>query len=145
MPRAFAVTLAAFAIIASVSADDKKPADKDKPAFTGTWTRESNGLDLKVEWIGKETIKMSAFAEESGVIVTLKYAVKDGVVKAKVTDVEVKGDFKNKPPKGLELSFKWKVKGDTASLDDFDGEGLENAKPVVEGEYAKKKAKELKP
>jgi hypothetical protein len=83
---------------------------------------------------------MSAFAEDNGVIVTSKYTVKDGLVTAKVTDVEVKGEFKNKPPKGLEVKFKWKVTGETATLDDFEAENLEEAKPILEGEY-KKKAK----
>ncbi len=34
------------------------------------------------------------------------------------------------------------MKGDTANLDDFEGTGLEHAKPVLEGEYAKKKPKD---
>ncbi len=54
----------------------------------------------------------------------------------------MKGDFKAAPKEGLEFTFKWKVKGDTAMLDDFTAEGLESAKPVIEGEYAKKKAKD---
>jgi hypothetical protein len=141
MVRAFAFALTAASMSMFAAADDKKKDDKDKPALTGTWTRESNGLDLKLEFTGKDTLKMSAFAEDNGVIVTTKYSIKDGMVKAKVTDVEVKGEFKNKPPKGLEFTFKWKVKGDTATLDDFTAEGLEEAKPVLEGEYAKKKAK----
>jgi hypothetical protein len=141
MVRTIAFALAAFAFIGAALADDKKPQEKEKPGLTGTWARESNGLDLKIDFVNKDTVKMSAFAEDNGVIVTCKYSVTDGVVKAKVTDVEVKGDFKNKPPKGLELKFKWKVKGDTATLDDFEAEGLEEAKQVLEGEYTKKKAK----
>jgi hypothetical protein len=53
--------------------------------------------------------------------------------------VEEKGNFPPKPKKGLKLSFKWTVKGDTAKLSDLEGEGLENAKPVLEGEYKLKK------
>jgi hypothetical protein len=143
MVRTFAFALATVSLCTLAAADEKKKDDKEKnkPALAGTWTRESNGLDLKLEFTGKDTLKMSAFAEDNGVIVTTKYTVKDGLVKAKVTDVEVKGEFKNKPPKGLEFSFKWKVKGDTATLDDFTAEGLEEAKPVLEGEYTKKTAK----
>ncbi len=140
MFRSLALTVAAFAL-STAAAEDKKD-DKGKPALTGIWVRESNGLDLKVEFTGKDALKMSAFAEENGAIVTCKYTVKDGVVKAKVTKVEVKGDFKSAPKEGLEFSFKWKVKGDTATLDDFEAEGLEAAKPVLEGEYAKKKGKD---
>jgi hypothetical protein len=144
MVRSFALALAALTLSFSGGfTDDKKDEKdkKDKPAFAGTWTRESNGLDLKFEFIGKDMLKMSAMVEDNGVIVTTKYTVKDGVITAKVTDVEVKGEFKNKPPKDLEVKFKWKVKGDTATLDDFEAENLEQAKEVLEGEYAKKKEK----
>lgn len=144
MLRSFALTLLAGAIgLSASSADDKKDEKekKGKPALSGAWTREANGLDLKFEFIGKDTLKMSAFTEDNGVIVTSKYTVKDDLVTAKVTDVEVKGEFKNKPPKGLEVKFKWKVKGDKATLDDFEGENLEEAKPILEGEYTKKEKK----
>lgn len=117
--------------------------DKDKPApLAGTWVREASGFDLKVEFSGKDVLVMSALADDHGATVTSKYTVKDGVVKAKITKVVVKGDFKAAPKEGLEFTFKWKVKGDNATLDDFTAEGLENAKPVIEGEYVKKKAKD---
>lgn len=136
-PLLGALALAVLVPAGTAPADDKK--DDKKPALSGTWTREANGFDLKLEFAGKDTVKISAFADVNGVIATCKYtADKDGLVKAKVTKAEVKGDFK-KPPEGLELSFKWKVKGDTATLDDLTGDGLENAKPVVEGEYERKK------
>lgn len=137
-PLFVAFALAVLAPAGSAPADDKK--DDKKPALSGTWTREANGLDLKIDFAGKDTFKISAFADQNGVIATCKYtADKDGLVKAKVTKVEVKGDFQNKPAVGLELSFKWKAKGDIATLDDLTGDGLENAKPVVEGEYERKK------
>ncbi|MDB5312474.1 MAG: hypothetical protein JWO38_6676 [Gemmataceae bacterium] len=140
MVRPLAFVVAAFLFAGTAPAEDKK--DKDKPALSGTWTREANGLDLKFEFVGKETVKIFAFHDDNGVIATCKYtADKDGLVKAKITDVEVKGEFKNKPAKGAEFSFKWAVKGDTATLDDLKGDDLEHAKPVLEGEYAKKKDK----
>lgn len=140
MFRSLAFLLTAFAL-GTVAADDKKD-DKEKPALAGIWVREASGHDLKIEFAGKDTVKISAFAEANGAIVTSKYAMKDGLVKAKVTKVEVKGEFKGAPKEGLEFSFKWKVKGDTATLDDFDAAGLEAAKPVLEGEYAKQKGKD---
>lgn len=130
----------AVALLASGTAltDDKK----EKPALSGVWTREANGLDLKFDFTGKDTFKASAFAEANGVIATCKYtAEKGGVVKAKITKVETKGDFKAGPKEGLEFSFKWTVKGDTATLDDLKGEDLDQAKPVLEGEYDRKKDK----
>lgn len=111
---------------------------EDKPAVT-TWEREANGIDLKLD-VSKDTLKIAAFNGENGVIATCKITVdKDGVVKAKVTDVEEKGNFPPKPKVGLEFTFKWKVEGNTATLSDLTGEGLDEAKAVVEGEYKKKK------
>jgi hypothetical protein len=135
-------------VLSGASADDKKADDKDKPALSGTWTRESGGLDMKYEFVSKDMLKISVFGGENGAIVTAKYTVdKDGVVKIKVTEVEEKGNFPGKPPKGVEFSFKWKVKGDTATLDDFMGIGddakkiAEAAAPLIEGEYVRKKDK----
>ncbi len=144
MFRLLAGVLAVAALFGAAAADDK-----DTPALTGTWTRESNGLDIKIEFVNKDTLKVSAFGGENGAVVTCKYtAGKDGRVTIKITDVEEKGSFPSKPPKGVELSFTWKVKGDTATLDDFKGVGKEGelladaAKPVMEGEYARKKGKQ---
>ena len=140
-PLAFVVAAfvaAAFALAGPAPAADKK----DKPATSGTWTREVNGLDIKFEFVDKKTLKIVVMHDENGLIVTCSYtADKDAKVKVTITDVEVKGDFKTKPAKGTEFSFKWTVKDDTATLDDLTGEDLENAKPVVEGEYARKKDK----
>ena len=136
MYRLFAVVpVVALVLLCGPAAAD----DKDKPGLSGTWTREANGLDLKFVF-AKDTLKVSAFAGDNGVTVTCKYTVeKDGTVKATVTKVEEKGSFPSKPPEGLEFSFKWKVKGDTATLDDVKGKELEDAKAVLEGEYQKKK------
>jgi hypothetical protein len=141
------VAALAVALTGVAAAQDKKV--DDKAALSGTWEREANGLDLKYEFVGKDTLKISVFGGENGAIVTGKYTVdKDGVVKIKVTDVEEKGNFPSKPPKGAEFTFKWKVKGDTATVDEFTGLGTEEvkalaeaAKPLVEGEYARKKDK----
>ena len=142
MFRTFAIALTAISFTGLALADDKKKDDKDKPAFSGIWVREAGGHNLKIEFTGKDSFKLSAFVEENGAVVTCKYSVKDGVLKSKVTKVEVKGDFKAAPKEGAEFCFKWKVKGETATLDDFDAPGLEAAKPVLEGEYAKQKGKD---
>ena len=115
-------------------AEDKK----DNPAPT-IWERETNGVNLTFE-IGKDTLKGTVLAGDNGFVATCKIEIgKDGIVKAKVTDVEEKGNFPNKPKVGLEFSFKWKVKDDTAELSDLTGDGVEDAKPIVEGEYKKRK------
>jgi hypothetical protein len=129
----FALALSAALCAA---ADDKKDP-KDKPAVT-TWEREVSGIDLKFE-VGKDALKVFVFAGENGAIVTSTTTTdKDGLVKAKVTAVEEKGNFPSKPKVGLEWSFTWKEKGDAAELSGLKGEGLEEAKPVLEGEYKRK-------
>ena len=130
-----------FALTLALAAGPAAPADdkKDDKALSGVWVREASGLDLKFEFTGKDTLKMTVSAGENAAIVTSKYTVKDGVVKGKVTDVEEKGNFPGKPPKDFEFSFKWTVKGDTATLDDLKGDNIDDVKPVVEGEYKRKK------
>src|SRR5437870_15160 len=88
-------------------ADDKK--DKDKPALSGTWVREANGLDLKFEFKDKDILEITVAAGDNGVVAICKYTVdKEGIVKGKITEVKEKGNFPGKPPKDFEFSFKWK-------------------------------------
>ena len=138
MFRLFAGLFALALLTAGTTAAEDKKAD-DKDALTGKWVREAGGLDLTIEFTGKDAVKMSVFGGENGAIITAKYEVKDGLVKAKVTEVVEKGSFPGKPAKGLAFSFRWKVKNETATLDDLKGEGLEDAKAIVEGDYTKKK------
>ena len=131
MFRLLAVGFGITLLLGAVVADDKKD-------FV-VWERESNGIDLKME-MGKDTMKSHVFNGENGVILTCKITMdKEGLVKAKVTDVEEKGNFPAKPKVDFEFSFKWKVDGNTATLSDLTGEGLDDAKGIVEGEYKKKK------
>jgi hypothetical protein len=135
MFRLFAGALAvavASAALSPVAADDKK--DKDKPTV---WVKEIGDLVLKFE-IGKETAKYHVFNGNDGVIVTAKLKWDKDKVTSEVTDVEVKGNFPAPPKKGEKVTYKWVVKGDTATLSDFAGDGADGAKDVVEGEYKKK-------
>ena len=135
MFRLLACGLVLTVLIGSLAADDKKDP-KEKYV---SWERESNGFDLKFDF-GKDKLKLNVFNGENGVIVTCKTTIdKNGLVKATVTEVEEKGTFPQKPKKGLEFSFVWKIEGDKATLSDLMGEGVEEAKPLAEGEYKKKK------
>jgi hypothetical protein len=64
------------------------------------------------------------------------------LVKAKVKShggtEEVVEKVKNVVPVGMEFEFKWKVDGDTATLDDVDGKDADHVKARLEGDYAKK-------
>ena len=132
--------LCALVVVSFAPAQEKKADDKAPAGPSGTWIREANGLDLKFEFAKGDTFKVSAFGGDNGVIVTCKYTVeKDGTVKATISKVEEKGMFASKPPEGLEFSFKWKVKDDTATLDDVKGDDVDPLRAHLEGEYALKK------
>jgi hypothetical protein len=68
---------------------------------------------------------------------------KDALVQAKVTGFEGKEDVQKKVqehlPVGREFSFRFTVKGDTATLADLKGEGIDAFKTHVEGDFEKKK------
>src|SRR5262245_42686868 len=133
---AFGFALAWLAGTGPAPGQEKK--DKDK-AQAPVWERESNGVVLKLEF-GKDTVKMTVSQGENGFVATSKTTTdKDGVVKATVTESTEKGSFPRTPKKGYEFSFKWKASGDTATLSDLKGEGLDDVKSTVEGEYKKKK------
>ena len=130
--RIVAGVLALTALGGPSVAEDKK----EKPTV---WERESSGVNLTFEFT-KDTLNGTVLAGDSGFVAKCKITTdKDGLVKAKITEVEEKGNFPNKPAVGLEFSFKWKVDGDKAELSDLKGDGVEDAKPLVEGEYKKKK------
>lgn len=136
---AFAVVLVASAGSAGQEKTDKKAAGP-----TGVWAREAGGLDMKFDFTAKESFKFIAVTGDNGIVATCKYKVKDGVVSAEVTAVDEKGSFPNKPPVGFEFSFKWLAKADTAELSDLTGDGVDNVKSVVEGEYQRVKGKAKK-
>jgi hypothetical protein len=136
MSRLLACGFALTLLLGSATAEDKRDSKEEKLV---AWERESNGIDLKLEF-GKEILKVNVFSGENGVIVTCKATIdKNGMVKATVTEVEEKGNFPSKPKTGLEFSFTWKVEGNTGTLSDLKGEGVEEAKAIAEGEYKKKK------
>lgn len=111
--------------------------DKDDKDLT-VWVRETDGVDLKFK-VGKGTAKFVVAAGENGLVVTGKLTEEKGVTTFEVTDVKEEGTFPQKPKKGDKFSFKWEVKGDKATISDLKGDIADEAKPVVAGEYKKKK------
>jgi|GEM_PF-1186206 len=123
----------------SAAADDKKD-DKDKPSLSGVWTRKEH--QLKIEFADKEVMKISPHGKDEVILVVCKYTLdKNGLVKAKVTELEGKEKDKAKDhvPVDLEFSFKWQVKNDTATLADVSGDNVEALKQHLEGDYEQKK------
>lgn len=134
MVRLLASGCALVVLAATASAEDKKES-KD----VVSWERTINDLTLTLDF-GKEVLTIHAFNGNNGVIAKCKMTKsKDGTVKATITEVETKGDFPVVPKKGLEMTFKWKEDGKKATLSDLMGEGLDEAKAAVEGDYEKRK------
>jgi hypothetical protein len=139
----FAFVLACTVVLSAgffVSADDKKD-DKGKPALAGSWAKK--GGEMKIEFADKGVLKLLPHGDKAGIVIVCKYtSEKDGVVKAKITELEAKADIKEKltqvVPVGLEFSFKCKVKDDAATLEDVTGEKTETLKSHLEGDYERK-------
>ncbi|HEY2785346.1 MAG TPA: hypothetical protein VGJ05_10250 [Fimbriiglobus sp.] len=136
----FAVLLALLVPLhAHLRADDKKPG---KAPFEGSWTKKDG--DLRLEFTGKDGLKIYPHGDKEMIAVVCEYTVgKDGVVKAKVTALEAKEDFKAKlkevVPVGFKFQFKYVVTKDTAKLEDVTGEKTETIQSFLEGEYEAKK------
>lgn len=128
-----AALLAPFAL-----ADDAK----DKPKSpTGTW-KKADG-ELVLEFVDKETLKIQPHGGKADITIACSYtAGKDGVLKVKITGHEAKDEIKKKlkevAPVDTELSFKWLVDGDKATLDDVEGKNADGLKTHLEGKFEKK-------
>jgi hypothetical protein len=126
--------LAGAVLVSSAAADDKKAG------LSGTWTQA--GADLKITF-EKDTLKISPHGDKAPIAIVCKYeADKDGLVKATVSDHEGTDEFKDKiknvVPVGVEFTFKWQAKDDTATLDEVKGDKADALKSHLEGKYEKK-------
>jgi hypothetical protein len=127
-------------VLASLSAfaDDKKD---DKPALSGSWVKKDG--ELKIEFTDKDVMKIAPHGNDEVFLVLCTYTVEKGEVKAKITGLEGKEEAKKKAqehlPVGFKFSFKWKVNGDTARLDDVKGDDVEILKSHMEGDFEQKK------
>jgi hypothetical protein len=126
--------LAGGLVLAALVAPTAARAADDKD--TGTWVRKVDCIELKFE-IAKDTGKFSVTLGSDAMIVTGKLKRDKDTIEVEVTDVEFKGNANNGPKKGDKVSFKWVVKGDKATLSDLKGDGADDAKAIVEGEYKK--------
>jgi hypothetical protein len=122
------------------AADDAdRKEKKDKPSLTGVWKR--SGGEMRLEFSGKDVLKLSPHDKDELILVVCKYTVgKDGRVTAQITDLEGTAKDKAKAvlPVGLEFSFAWKTKDDSATLADLKGDQVEALKSHLEGKYEKK-------
>jgi hypothetical protein len=117
-------------------ANDKK---EDKGPI-GTWARKE--AELRMEFADKETLRIRPHGDSIEFTIVCSFTAKDGLVKARIVDLEGKAEIleqaKKKLPTGREFSFSWKVKDDDATLGDVKGEDADLLKSHLEGEYTKK-------
>jgi hypothetical protein len=135
--RAALLACGALALAAlSAPAGDKKD---DKSAPAGAWARAEG--ELRIEFADKGVLKISPHNKDELILVVCEYtAGKDGLVKAKVTELsgKAKDQVKEHVPVGLEFSFRWNAKGDSATLDEVKGDNIDMLKSHLEGKYQKK-------
>jgi peroxiredoxin len=122
----------------AATADDKKV---DRPALSGTWGKKDGAL--KIEFTGKGVLKIAPHGDSAVIAIVCDYTVeKEGLVKAKVTGSEGKGEAKKhvqeRLPVGTKFSFKWMVKADTARLDGLTGDKVEVLKHLLIGDFEQK-------
>jgi hypothetical protein len=129
MVRTLAVLSAALLGL-TAAADDKKPK-KEAPKHIATWEKEADGLTISFAFKTATEGKCVVDAGGAGLVLTLKYELKDDKVSAEVTKVEEKGEFPAKVPVGYKMKFTLKIDG---------ADNADEARAVVEGEYKKKKA-----
>jgi hypothetical protein len=131
----------AILALASLSASVDNERGQEKPALAGVWTK--TGGEVKIEFGDEDVMKIFPHGNNEIVIVVCSYTVaKDALVKAKITALQGKESAKAKESLaiGLQFSFKWRVKGGTATLDDVNGDNLPPAvKAHLEGKYDQKK------
>src|SRR6266481_2375106 len=126
----------AFFTLATVSAF----ADDKKSALSGVWVMKEG--EPKIEFADKKVLKIFPHGDNKVIVVVCEYSLKkDGLVKAKITELQgrAKEKVKEAAPVGLEFTFKWQAKDDSATLDDLKGENTEALKAHMEGKYDQKK------
>jgi uncharacterized protein (TIGR03067 family) len=115
---------------------------REKPKLSGTWGKKDG--QLKIEFADKG-VMMIAPHGDSACVVLCNYTVeKEGLVEVKVTgfegNEETKKKLQERVPVGLKFTFKWKVNGDAARLDDLMGDDhVEMMKSHLEGDFEQRK------
>src|SRR5262249_32710280 len=104
------------------TADGKKG---DRPALSGIWGKKDGALEI--EFADKNVMKIAPHGDSAVLAIVCDYTVeKEGLVKAKVTGADGKGEAKKhveeRLPAGTKFTFKWTVKADTAKLDGLTGD-----------------------
>lgn len=125
-------------LVAPITAEDKKPEKPKKAALAGTYTRDTGELKLSFTFKKKDmlTFKLSN-AGGDGMTFNAKYTMDEkGKVTMTIGKAKQLGQFEGTPPaEGAEYTFTVKQGKGTFTLGDLEGEGVDRAKEIVEGEY----------
>jgi hypothetical protein len=112
-----------------------------KPALSGAWGKKDG--KLTIEFADHGIMKIAPHGDSACAVVCSYRAEKDGLLKVKITgfegNEETKKKLQERVPVGLKFTFKWKVNGDAARLDDLMGEHVEMMKSQLEGDFEQKK------
>lgn len=109
----------------------------DKPTLSGIWILKNGDIEMKLDFSDKDVLKIHVHhGEKEGIITCDCTLEKESIVKGKITKVE--GVESDKLPVGAEFKFKWKVKDNTAILDDVESEKAPIMKHL-EGKFEQKK------
>lgn len=133
-----AVLASSFVLVGGMGHAD----EKDKPGLTGTWVKKAG--ELKIEFVDENVMKLYPHGDNPVLVIICEYTVaKDGLVKAKITELQAKEEVKEKAkavvPVGLKFSFTWKAKDGSATLEDTKGDNIDTLKSHLEGEFEEKK------
>lgn len=131
--------LALIGLAAAARAEDAKPAD----ALQGAFSKDAG--DFEVTWkfqkAGKGTFEI-VNTNNDGLKMDFSYTLKAGKVEIVIDKSEKVGEFPTVPDKGAKFGFSAALKGKDLVLSDLTGEGTDEAKPIVEGEYKPKKKRD---
>jgi hypothetical protein len=130
-----------LALVVLTASGGEKQDGKGKSVLSGVWVQA--GGELKIEFSGKEVMKVFPHGENQVIIVICKYTLDEkGLIKARVTEFDGKDEVKQKIqqhlPLGTEFGFTWQVKGDIATLE-LKGNNLPQVlKTHLPGKFEKK-------
>jgi hypothetical protein len=138
-PLACVAALVCVALICAGRPADAGGKKDEKAAPSGVWKQA--GGNVVIEFADKDTLKISPHGDSEVIVIICKYGVaKGGTVKAKIAELDgkLKDKAREKLPVDMEFSFRWRVEGDVATLDNIKGEKAETLKAHVEGKYDRK-------
>lgn len=116
------------------SGDDNKP---EPTTLSGTFLRDTGDFTLNFTFEKKDVLTFKIMnSVGDGMAFVAKYTIDDkGKVEMTIRNSKKIGDFEETPSKGQVYTFTLKQAKDSLTLSDLNGEGADQARDIVEGEY----------